>query len=224
MAISPERNLKLNLNLKQDVAVASSRFLQGKKGELMVSQLSQIPTGLTRGETAFEYDSLGGVQKIYREEKNKWYEIFLFGPINNKHRNLIAQYFGLSKDSEIRSVTDKIGQFNFEREYLVTTKRKEVFRMLTGKELSKTREAVVQVLRPDIQPNGTVIVAAGNDAEARLAILNGLPFTPETSYGLQNNKNGTVTAIARRDEEILAAMSSGRPYSLPEPKRAGSRR
>lgn len=222
MAISPERNIKLNL--KQVVAVASTRYLQGKKGELMVSQLSQIPTGLTRGETAFEYDSLGGVQKIYREERNKWYEIFLFGPINNKHRNLIAQYFGLSKNSEIRSVTDKIGQFNFEREYLVTTKRKEVFKMLTGKELANTRESVVQVLKPDVQPNGSVIVRAGNDAEVREAILNGLPFTQETAYGLQSNKNGTVTAVARDNSEIAAAILSGRPYSLPGPRRTGLKR
>lgn len=80
-------------------------------------------------------------------------------------------------------------------------------------------ESVVQVMRPDVQPNGTVIVKAGTDAEAGVAVANGLPFTKETSYGLQLNPNGTVTAIARNESELAAAVLSGRPYSLPGRKK-----
>lgn len=79
-------------------------------------------------------------------------------------------------------------------------------------------ESVVQVMKADVQPNGTVVVRAGTDAEAGEAVANGLTFTKETSYGLQRNPNGTVTAVARDPGELAAAVLSGRPYSLPGQK------
>lgn len=81
--------------------------------------------------------------------------------------------------------------------------------------------SVVQVMNADVQPNGTVVVRAGTDAEAAAAVADSLPFTVETSHGRQLNQNGTVTAVARNDSELPAAILSGRPYSLPGLKRIG---
>ncbi len=83
--------------------------------------------------------------------------------------------------------------------------------------------SVVQVMKADVQPNGTVVVRAGTDAEAAVAVANGLSFIMETSHGRQLNPNGTVTAVARNDSELPAAILSGRPYSLPGLKRSGKK-
>lgn len=121
MAILPDR--KVELNLKQKVAVAQSHYSsKGGRGELMLSKLPQTPQGIKEGTTAFVIDPLRGVQKIHTWEKKKCHEVFLFGPIKNRDRELIARYFGFDKNQNQQlTVTEKLGPFDIKRNYFVTT-------------------------------------------------------------------------------------------------------
>lgn len=122
MAVSAERRIKLNT--AQEAAVASGLFLQGKRGEIIVSRLSEAPAGLQSGETAFERDSLGGVRRVLTQSEGSWQEVYFFGPIKNRDRELIARFFGLNPDSQSRAVTDHVGTMSFQRKYLIITNQK----------------------------------------------------------------------------------------------------
>lgn len=122
MAISPDR--KPELNLKQKIAVATGLYLSQKRGELVLSELTQSPPGLKDGETAFEPDSLGGIKRVFTQSNGKWQEVYLFGPINNRDRQLIANYFGLDQPSRLREVDDYVGNMSFPRKLLITNEQK----------------------------------------------------------------------------------------------------
>ncbi len=121
MAVSPETPRQINL--KQKVAVAQSLYLpKDGRAELMRARLKHAPDGIEDGVTGFELDSLGGVQKIYTQDKKQWYEIFLFGPIKNRDRELIAQYFGFNeKQNQQVPGIDQVGPFRIRKNYFVTT-------------------------------------------------------------------------------------------------------
>lgn len=121
MAISPDRKPKLNF--EQKVAVATSRYLQGKRGELVVSKVSKLPDGLEDGETAFEPDSLGGIRRILTQARGIWQEIYILGPVKNHDRELISRYFGLDERSNPRTVTDYLGNMSFQRKLLIATEQ-----------------------------------------------------------------------------------------------------
>ena len=122
MAVSIERTI--HLNTRQEAAVATGLFLKNKRGELVVSGLPKVPAGLHDGETAFEYDSLGGVKRVLTQSTGDWQEVFLFGPISNRDRTLIAEYFGLNEEATERLAIDQIGSMSFQRKYLVTLNEK----------------------------------------------------------------------------------------------------
>lgn len=74
-------------------------------------------------------------------------------------------------------------------------------------------------LRFEQQPNGTLVVKAGVEAEVRAALTYNLPFTVETGFKVREARSGTLTAVARSEAEVAAAVLSGLPYSLPAPRR-----
>lgn len=122
MAISPDR--KPELNLEQKVAVATSMYLGKKRGRLVSSELTRTPAEVKDGETVFEPDSLGGIKRVLTQSKGKWHEIYLFGPINNRDRELIARYFGLDQTSQPRELTDSVANMSFQRKLLITNEQK----------------------------------------------------------------------------------------------------
>lgn len=119
MAMPLERNIELSL--QQKVAVAE-KYLPKPGGELIDSELAQAPQGLEKGMTAFEFDSLGGVQKIYTQDAEKWHEIFLLGPIRNRRRELIAKTFGFDPNNITPlTVIEQTGPFQREKNYFIIT-------------------------------------------------------------------------------------------------------
>jgi hypothetical protein len=111
MALPSKRTTELSL--KQRVAVAHGRFIpKTSRAELMVSALKEAPAGLSGGTTAFEMDSLGGVQKFYTQDRGRWYEVFLFGPIPNQRRRDIAGFFGFDEKQNIQvTAVEHIGPY-----------------------------------------------------------------------------------------------------------------
>lgn len=125
MVLAAER--VTNLNLIQRVAVAQSRYIPGgSRGELVISELDQVPTGLRDNMTAFQLDLQHGVQKMFTQDYNdkgeiRWYEVFFFGQIKNIHRERIARYFGFdeTKNQQLEA-TEMIGPYQKRRLYFVT--------------------------------------------------------------------------------------------------------
>jgi hypothetical protein len=134
MALVFERS---ELSLKQEVATARRFLPKDPRAELIVSELPEKPLCLKKAKKVFEFDTLGGesggLRRIYATETGiqpgnteKWYEIYIFGPVDNRRRDLIAKHFGIDpndKKSIMRTV--QVGPYLLERQYFVANKRKD---------------------------------------------------------------------------------------------------